>query len=126
MVDQAERQRHLTRVVRWVARAWSIASIGLVVGFLIGEGFHPEQLAPAQCLGFFFFPVGICIGMILAWWKEGLGGGITVGSLAAFYVIHVATAGALPKGLAWPTFAAPGFLFVLCWCRGRKTIHSAC
>jgi hypothetical protein len=120
MVDQAERRSHLTQVVRWVARVWSIASIGLVIAFLIGEGFHPEQLSLAERIGFLFFPVGICIGMVLAWWKEGLGGSITVGSLLTFYLIHVATAGALPKGWAWIAFAAPGFLFVLCWYRSRR------
>ena len=118
-MDLVGKQLHVTRVVRRVARAWSIASVALVIAFLFGEGFHPEQLAPAQRLGFLFFPVGICLGMILAWWKEGLGGGITVVSLLVFYLIHLSTAGAFPKGWAWLAFAAPGFLFLLSWHRSR-------
>ena len=68
---------------------------------------------PIERLGVLFFPVGISVGMILAWWREGLGGSITVGSLLAFYVVHLTTAGTFPKGWAWLAFAAPGFLFLL-------------
>jgi hypothetical protein len=124
-MDRTEKQRRVVFVVRWIARAWSIASIGLVLGFLVGEGFHPEQLTTAQRLGFVFFPVGICLGMILAWWKELLGGSITVGSLLVFYAVHLASAGTPPKGWAWIAFAVPGFLFVLCWYRSRKATASA-
>ena len=58
--------------------------------------------------------------MILAWWREGLGGSITVGSLLIFYAIHLATTGTLPKGWAWVAFAAPGFLFLVSWQRSRR------
>jgi len=47
---------------------------------------------PGQYVGFLFFPVGICVGLIVAWWREGLGGAITVSSLLIFYAIHVTTA----------------------------------
>jgi hypothetical protein len=97
--------------LRWTARVWSAASVALVLGFIVGEGFNPSGLN--EWLGVLFFPIGISIGMILAWWKEALGGSITVGSLLAFYVVHVATAGTLPRGWAWLVFAAPGFMFIL-------------
>jgi hypothetical protein len=93
MDDKTNSRPVLTRAVRWAARIWAVASIGLVLAFLVGEGFHPSQIQPREWLGLVFFPVGICTGMILAWWKEGLGGAITVGSLAVFYLIHLATAG---------------------------------
>jgi hypothetical protein len=82
-----------------------------VLAFIIGEGDNPS--GPNEWLGFLFFPFGISVGMILAWWREGLGGSITVGSLLAFYVVRLMTAGTLPKGWAWLAFAAPGFLFLL-------------
>ena len=109
----------LSQVVRWTARAWAVASILLIAAFFVGEGFHPSQIEPREWLGLVFFPVGICAGMILAWWREGLGGGITVSSLLIFYVIHFATAGTFPKGWAWWVFAAPGFLFLLSWQQSR-------
>jgi hypothetical protein len=109
----------LIRAIRWTARVWAIASIGLILAFLVGEGFHPSQVRAREWLGLLFFPVGICAGMVLAWWKEGLGGAITVLSLVAFYGIHLATAGTFPRGWAWWVFAAPGFLFLLSWQQSR-------
>jgi hypothetical protein len=109
----------MTKGIRLLARVWAVASIVLILGFVIGEGFHPSAVKPAEWLGLFFFPLGICAGMIVAWWKESLGGCITVGSLIVFYLLHLITAGAFPKGIAWLLFAAPGFLFLLSWQRHR-------
>jgi len=111
MEGRTHRQLRWVSALRWTARVWSVASVALVLGFIVGEGFNPSGLN--EWLGVLLFPVGISIGMILAWWKEGLGGSITVGSLLAFYVVHLTTAGTFPKGWAWLAFAAPGFLFLL-------------
>jgi len=117
-------QKHIrvTSVVRWIARAWSIVTIILVLAFIIGEGFNPKLLVPTEWLGFIFFPFGICLGLVVAWSKEGLGAIIIVASLVAFYIINFATAGTFPKGWAWEVFAAPGFLFALCWYWSRKVV----
>jgi hypothetical protein len=123
MEDQTKKQRVLTRVIRWTARGWSVASIGLMLLLLVGEGLNPSS--PTEWVGLLFFPFGISAAMILAWWKEGLGGGITVGSLLVFYMIHLATAGTFPKGWGWLVVAAPGFLFLLCWHRSRKARTAA-
>jgi hypothetical protein len=120
MKSESDRRRVLTEVIRWVARVWAVASIGLILAFVVGEGFNPSQIKPREWVGLFFFPVGICAGMVLAWWKEGLGGIITVGSLLAFYLVHRVTAGTLPKGWAWWAFAAPGFVFLLSWYWSRR------
>ena len=106
-------RRKWARTARWVARAWSAVSVSLVIGFIVGEGVHPS--GPGEWIGFIFFPGGITIGMILAWWKEDLGGVITAASLITFYLVRLATAGSFPGGLAWFAFAAPGFLFLLSW-----------
>jgi glucose-6-phosphate-specific signal transduction histidine kinase len=83
----------------------------MVLAFIVGEWSLPSN--PEEWLGFLFFPFGVCLGMILAWRKEGLGGSITVGSLLVFYVVHLTTARTFPQGWAWLAFAAPGFLFLL-------------
>jgi hypothetical protein len=113
------------RVVRWTARILAVASVGLILAFLVGEGFDASRIQPGEWLGLVFFPVGICVGMILAWWREGLGGAITVGSLAAFYLIHLATAGAFPSGWAFLLFAVPGFLFLVSWQQSRRACTRA-
>lgn len=53
----------LTRAVRWIAGIWAVASIGMVLAFVVGEGFHPSQIQPREWLGLVFFPVGICAGI---------------------------------------------------------------
>ncbi len=120
MESESDKGRWLTQAIRWTARAWAVASVGLILAFIIGEGFKSSQVEAMEWLGLLFFPVGICTGMVLALWREGLGGSITVGSLLIFYIIHFATAGTLPKGWAWLTFAAPGFLFLFSWQRSRS------
>ncbi len=122
MENQTARRIAPTGLCRWIARIWSIASILIFLLLCVGEGIH--YTGPMQWLGFLFYPVGVAVGMILAWQREGLGGAITVGCLVVFYIIHFATVGTLPKGWGWLTLAAPGFLFLLCGYRTRKASRS--
>ncbi len=115
-----EREPHggrLALAVRWSARTGSIASVGVILAMCVGQ--MPTTLR--DWTGFLLYPGGIVAGLILAWWREGLGGGITVGSLVAFYLLHAATTGAFPTGWAWLVFAAPGFLFLWSWRRSRAS-----
>jgi hypothetical protein len=73
-----------------------------------------------KLIGLVLYNVGICVGMILAWWKKGLEGGLTVASLVAFYILYTVTKGSLPPGWAWLILAVPGFLFLWCWRRSRR------
>jgi hypothetical protein len=113
-------QAKLTDVIRWTARILSVVSICVVLLFMTGEGFNPVRIKPTEWILFLFFPFGISLGMILAWWREGIGGGITLGSLAMFYVVHLAISGRFPNGWAFLVFTIPGFLFLLSWYRARK------
>ena len=123
MESESDGRHRLTQAIRWTARAWAIATIGVVLLLSVGEGLYPAT--SAEWIGLLLYPGGICLGMILAWRKEGLGGGITVGSLVAFYALHTATAGSLPRGWAWLVLAVPGFLFLWCWRRSRSVVVTA-
>lgn len=122
------RERGVT-AIRWLARAWSIASIGFVllmfVGSALAEGFNPAQFAFRDVVGLFFFPFGVCLGMIVAWRWEGLGGAITVGSLLAFYAALRVTSGRFPGGPWFALVAAPGLLFLVCWLLSRGMREAA-
>ncbi|MFQ6058917.1 MAG: hypothetical protein ACE5MB_08595, partial [Anaerolineae bacterium] len=115
---RTSRDRGVT-AIRWSARLWSIASVGFVllmfVGSALAEGFNPAQFAFRDLVGLFFFPFGVCLGMILAWRWEGLGGGMTVGSLLAFYAALRVMDGRFPQGPWFALVAAPGVLFLMCW-----------
>ena len=109
--------------IRRIARIWSIVSIGFILLMFIGsglaEGFNLAQFTSRDWVGLFFFPFGVCLGMIVAWRREGLGGGITVGSLLAFYVALRVMDGRFPRGPWFALVAAPGVLFLACWWLSR-------
>jgi hypothetical protein len=109
-------------VIRWIARVLTIISIGILLLFFIGEAdfSQPVQLTSAEWIGKLFFPVGVVIGMIVGWWREGLGAGITVGSLLAFYVLDLLVTGTFPSGPFFVLFALPGILFGVSWLLGRQ------
>lgn len=107
----------LTTIVRWSARILSIASIVMLLLFLFGEGDPSEigQITLREWVLFAFFPFGVMAGMIIGWWREGLGGAITTGSLVLFYVMNLALHGDMPGGPYFVIFALPGLLFLVCW-----------
>lgn len=101
--------------IELLARIGSIASITLLLMLFAGEGLHPSEVAPRQWVGLVFFPLGVIIGMIVAWWKEGLGAAITLGSLLALYFVYGYLMRYHLAGWAFIVFASPGFLFLLHW-----------
>ena len=102
----------VTRVsVRWLARVGSLLSIGLIALFFIE--FQPNQVRPKEWIGLAFFPIGVVVGMIIAWWKEDVGASITLISLFAFYTVYDFLLGSHIHGWAFIVFASPSFLFLL-------------
>jgi len=107
---------HKVIILRWIARIWSIASIGLILLFFAGEGFDPASVALKDWVGLIFFPTGVVIGMLVAWWNEVWGGGIATMSLLAFYGVYgYLLSDTFPKGWAFIIFSIPGFLFLVYW-----------
>lgn len=116
MSDLRRQPSGAARSVRRVARIWSLASIAFVLLFFAGEALMPSTAATpthTEWVGLFFFPFGVCLGMILGWRNEGWGGAIAVASLGAFYVWNAVVRGRLPGGPYFILVAAPGFLFLL-------------
>lgn len=102
----------LLTTVRWAAR---ISSIPIIIVFLLmffGEGFDPTNVKPIEWLMLLFGPFGFMLGMILGWWKEGLGGAITIVSFfVAMFVGDYSRSGAGYMAIC----ATPGFLFLFAW-----------
>lgn len=109
------------RILRWSARVLSVLAVGIVLLFAIGEGLNLAHFNARELVLFVFFPLGVCLGMVVAWRWEGLGGGITAASLAAFYLLHRLSSSGFPRGFAFVVLAAPGFMFLLCWLWTRST-----
>jgi hypothetical protein len=115
MNSPAKKQLVLLSALRWTARVLSILAAGVVLLFASGEGLNLSHFTARELVLSVFFPIGVCLGMVLAWRWEGLGGGVTVASLAAFYLVERLTSSSFPRGYALVALASPGFLFLLCW-----------
>jgi hypothetical protein len=105
--DSVTRDRSV-KALRWVARVWSIASVGLICAFLLAEGLPPFT---ANAM---LFPFGVMLGLILAWRFERIGGLAAALSIVLFYVLEYASNGRLPKGYAFMLISAPGVIFLCC------------
>jgi len=109
-----DRNSLLRGIIRWTARVLSVFSTSVLIMFVVGEPFPVEKITATQLLGLILFPVGLVIGFAVAWWREGLGGSITVGSLLAFYAVFTLLMHEpLSDGVWFLVFALPAFLFLL-------------
>jgi len=111
-------KRKLETGLRWTGRVWSLASLAFLLTFILGHLFgNGDNGEPApngqEWIGLAFFPVGVLLGLVVAWWKEAIGGGVAVGSLAAFYLWHLSVSGDFPGGPYFALIAAPGAVFLL-------------
>jgi hypothetical protein len=108
-------------LVGFLARLGSVISITLLLLFFQAEAFHPSEIAPREWIGLIFFPIGIIIGLAIAWWKEGLGVSITMGSLVAFYLVYGYLLQSHVAGWVFIVFASPAFLFFFHWVLRHST-----
>ena len=101
-------------VARWIARVWSILGILVVFAFAVGEIAHGSGPRPTlqEWVGLALWPIGVCAGLAVAWYREELGGALALGCLTAFYVWNLLHSGHFPQSPFFFLIAAPGFLFL--------------
>lgn len=102
-------------LLRWTARSLSAVSIGTILLFIFGEGsLDLSGVAWEEIGAMLLFPLGLLVGLILAWQEEIKGGALAVFSIAAFYLVYgLALNGSIRQGWWFLIFAIPGFLFLL-------------
>jgi hypothetical protein len=109
-------------ILRWITRFWSyivVAFILLFVGaHIFGDGIGKMSLSDA--IAFTFFPVGLTIGLIIAWWKESIGGIVATISIIAFHLTMLFNHGNLDFVFLIEMLAVPGPLFIICWLLSRN------
>ena len=66
-----------------------------------------------EWVGLALFPVGVGVGLGVAWYREKLGGIFALGCFFAFYVWNLFRSGRLPRGPFFFLVAAPGLLFLV-------------
>ncbi|MCK5054589.1 MAG: hypothetical protein KAR65_09930 [Anaerolineales bacterium] len=117
---------NLPSLIRRIARIWSILCFGFFVFIIImeilfphgGEGWRPRDVVLAA-----FIPVGVFLGMALAWRREGLGGTVITLSVIGFYLAMFILGGDLPQlgvfAMLIPLII-PGVLFLISWTLHRR------
>lgn len=99
------------KVLRWLARAGTVASIASPILLKLVLGIPTTM--PAMPLKL-VFPIGVMVGMVHAWRSELGGGAIALASLVLFYLLHAFWE---PGGFAgfWPlAYASPGLVLLFC------------
>lgn len=101
-------------VSRWFARVWSLLSILIILMLAIGESVGSKGRRPTsqEWLGLALWPIGAIAGLVVAWFREELGGIIAIACLAGFYAWNLLHSGFLPRGPFFLLFTAPAFLFL--------------
>ena len=102
-------------IIELIARVGSIASITLLLLIFLGEGSSTSEISRNEWIGLTFFPLGVVLGMVIAWWKEGVGAVLSVASLIGFYFVYGYLLENHIGGWWFVIFASPGFLFLVHW-----------
>ena len=110
-----------TLTMRWLARLGSLISVVVLLLFLFGEGITFSELTFAEWVGLLFFPVGVTVGMLMAWRWETLGGSVTILSLLCFYTVMYSEIGRFPEGIWFALFSLPGLIFLICGLRSSDS-----
>lgn len=107
----------IPQMVRWTARLSSLAVIAFILMMAFGE---PGRPTPTEVVGIIFFPVLLCIGFLLAWWREDVGALVATFGLVGFYVWHVAARGQPARGPWFFVLWLPTLLFLASWLLRRR------
>ena len=96
------------RVVHWAGCLLGTALLLLFAAFAIGEGPPPLNWQAASL-------AVMLVGFLLAWWRDLVGGVVSLAGIAAFYGLEFAASGHAPGGWLFPLCFVPGVLGVVAW-----------
>ena len=99
-------------VLRWSARVASLVAVTLLLLFAMGEEF--SQVSAREWVGLSFFPLGVAVGLAMAWWR-GLGAVVAASSLSAFYLVYGVLLSGRVGGPWFVIFTSPAALFFASW-----------
>ncbi|MEI6853295.1 MAG: hypothetical protein WCL06_10645 [Bacteroidota bacterium] len=116
--------------LRWSARIIGALMALLCFAFFAGymvEGMNNPNTGPGiepyNMVMFAFWGIGL-IALLLAWWKEGLGGVI---SLISFIIFNILAALNPVEGSGYfiglTVFMVPSVLFIICWRLDKKLLN---
>jgi len=112
--------------IRWFTRIVGSLLVVLCLVILIGSIIEPypqgrEKITPGAIL-LIIGMISMVVGIVVAWFREGLGGFLTVGGFVFFYAVHLIVEKSHHRGQFLITFLIIGLLFIFCWWQSRKLI----
>lgn len=112
----------LPTVLQWIGRVTS----AVVLAFILFSATVPSGPPTNKQLGaMIFFPGLVGIGLILCWWREGLGAIVATAGLVGFYAWHAISGAHLARGPWFVICWSPTLLFAASWLlRHRATTES--
>ena len=109
------------QVIRWIARIAASLSAALMLLIFVGEGIAgggaPLLRLTGREAALMVAFAAAWLGLVLGWRWELVGGLVTVGAMAAFYLLDYAFSGSFPRGPYFLLFFSPSLLFILCGLR---------
>lgn len=104
------------KIVRWIAKVLAVALAAMLMLFFIGEaatgGINSlTGLSLGEFLMFLTL-LGVLAGLLLGLKWELFGGVLTIGSMAAFYLLDYLFTGDFPDGPFFLILISPSFLFL--------------
>jgi hypothetical protein len=116
----------MVSISRWTARIGAVMSLLFLAAFIFGNAKEAAKWPTfVEWIGLALFPAGIIVGLLIAFRRELVGGGIVTLSLLGFYIWHFAVSGTLAAGPWFAFIAAPGLLFLITGLLSRAKPSSA-
>jgi hypothetical protein len=114
MFTKRENEDTAMFILRMAARLLSIAFILLMVLYYVGDRSVGGETSSDEYIGMLFFPFGMCIGFIIGWRHELVGGLVACVSMLLFYVVYgLLLTGSVPHSTWFIIFDIPGLLFLI-------------
>ena len=111
----------LVQITRWLARLVGGFLVGMFLLFFVAHAVEADGI-PRLTLteGTLMFCMLVSLaGMVVLWFREGLGGLMTLVGIVAFYAIDTAMTGTPPGGWVFPLSFVPGALSIVAWAVSR-------
>ncbi len=103
----------LEATVRWTARVLAVVLVGVILVMFIGVGgVYPVKLQGTELIQMVFLWTA-CIGILLAWHWQVIGGTISLVGMLLFFTVEFVARGGLPRGLFPYLMLLPGILFMV-------------
>ena len=100
------------RALRWAGRITSLIILGFIALSLTEPSGPPTG---NQIVALVFFPGILGGGLVLAWWREGLGAAIATLGIVGFYGWSLASGGHFARGPWFVVCWSPALLFAGAW-----------